>query len=48
MTSTSHIGLIIDRLALSETQMGIEKASVQSAKLFGDITGEQLMKHGTL
>ena len=34
----------IDRLALSETQMGIEKASVQSAKLFGDITGEQLMK----
>ena len=28
----------IDRLALSETQMGIEKASVQSAKLFGDIT----------
>lgn len=34
----------IDRLALSETQMGIEKASVQSAKLFGEITGEQLMK----
>lgn len=34
----------LDRLALSETQMGIEKASVQSAKLFSEITGEQLLK----
>ena len=33
----------IDRLALKR-QMGIEKASCKVLKLFGDITGEQLMK----
>lgn len=34
----------IDRLAISEVQMGIEKASVQSSKLFEDVTGVKLLK----
>lgn len=34
----------MDRLALSETQMGIEKASVQSAKLFEEVTGDLINK----
>lgn len=34
----------MERLALSETQMGIEKASVQSAKLFEEVTGDLINK----
>ena len=34
----------IDRLAISEVQMGIEKASVQGSKLFEEVTGVKLLK----
>jgi len=34
----------IDRLAISEVQMGIEKASVQGSKLFEEVTGVRLLK----
>lgn len=34
----------IDRLAISEVQMGIGKASVQGSKLFEEVTGVKLLK----